>query len=63
MCVCGCGEVAIGPRKLYASNACKQRQYRKRKEFDELGPEWEWSQRPETPRKRDKQGYKINLNY
>lgn len=61
MCACGCGQPAIGRRKLYASDACKQRQYRKRKEFDELGGDYEWSQRPETPRKKDKRGYKITL--
>lgn len=59
MCACECGEVAIGPRKLYAKDACRQRAYRKRKEFDELGGEFEWSERPETPRKIDRRGYKI----
>lgn len=61
MCACGCGQTAIGRRKLYASDACKQRQYRKRKDFDELGGDYEWSERPETPRKRDKRGYTITL--
>lgn len=62
MCVCGCGQTAIGARKLYASNACKQREYRKRKDFDELGGDFEWSERPERPRKADKRGYKITLS-
>lgn len=60
-CACGCGEIAVGRRKLYFSDACKQRAYRKRKEFDELGPDWDWSERPETPRKADKPGLKVTL--
>lgn len=62
MCGCGCGQTAIGPRKLYASPACRQRAYRKRRDFDELGPEFIDDERPETPRKSDRAGYKIRLN-
>lgn len=60
-CACGCGELTVGRRKLYFSDACRQRAYRKRKEFDDLGPDFEWSERPETPRKIDQQGYTVNL--
>lgn len=60
-CACGCGELAVGKRKRYYSDACKQRAYRARKEFDELGPVYEWDERPETPRKADKRGLKITL--
>lgn len=62
MCACGCGETAVGRRKLYASDACKQRMYRRRKEFDELGPDFDWSERPEATPKRYQNGYKIRLS-
>jgi hypothetical protein len=62
-CACGCGELTVGRRKKYFSDACRQRAYRKRKEFDEFGPDYDWSERPETPRKSDMQGYRVDLNY
>jgi len=62
-CACGCGELVVGRRKLYFSDACRQRAYRKRKEFDELGPDYDWSERPETPKKQDLTGWRVDLNY
>jgi len=62
-CACGCGELVPGRRKLYFSDACRQRAYRKRKEFDELGPDYDWSERPETPKKQDLTGWRPNLNW